>query len=189
MTCSCCFSLGGILDFKDFLQKKFYNIDYRPESISVNLTCNVVAKYSWRDDCSTRREEPLQVRLGQVLGQSGHVQIGTLYCFAAWTRVGNLKVSHGWSVGILFSKWANPGLFYCLFSVFSSKHHYNFYSKYMWKMLSSIQCRDSNPRPSEHGSPPTTTRLVLLPPLQKLIIKNLLFFALKSLRALAIYSV
>ena len=25
----CCFSLGGNLDFLDFLQKKFYNIDYR----------------------------------------------------------------------------------------------------------------------------------------------------------------
>ena len=24
----CCFSLGGNLDFPDFLQKKFYNIDY-----------------------------------------------------------------------------------------------------------------------------------------------------------------
>ena len=26
-------------------------------------------------------------------------------------------------------KWANPGLFYNLFSVFSNKHHYNFYNK------------------------------------------------------------
>ena len=25
------------------------------------------------------------------------------------------------------------GLFYCLFSVFSNKHHYNFYKKYIWK--------------------------------------------------------
>ena len=25
----CCFSLGGNLDFLDFLQKKFYNINYR----------------------------------------------------------------------------------------------------------------------------------------------------------------
>ena len=29
MVYSCCFSLGGNLDFLDFLQKKFYNIDYR----------------------------------------------------------------------------------------------------------------------------------------------------------------
>ena len=28
MDYSCCFSLGGNLDFLDFLQKKFYNIDY-----------------------------------------------------------------------------------------------------------------------------------------------------------------
>ena len=34
-------------------------------------------------------------------------------------------------------KWANPALFYRLFSVFSNKHHYNFYNKYLWKM--SIQ--------------------------------------------------
>ena len=34
---------------------------------------------------------------------------------------------------IFFKKWANPGFFYCLFSVFSNKHHYNFY-KNMWKM-------------------------------------------------------
>ena len=29
MVYSCCFSLGGNLDFLDFLQKKFYNINYR----------------------------------------------------------------------------------------------------------------------------------------------------------------
>ena len=28
MDCSCCFSLGENLDFLDFFQKKFYNIDY-----------------------------------------------------------------------------------------------------------------------------------------------------------------
>ena len=30
---------------------------------------------------------------------------------------------------IIFVKWANPSLCYYLFSVFSNKHHYNFYSK------------------------------------------------------------
>ena len=29
MAYSCCFSLGGNLDFLEFLQKKFYNINYR----------------------------------------------------------------------------------------------------------------------------------------------------------------
>ena len=29
MAYSCYFSLGGYLDFPDFLQKMFYNIDYR----------------------------------------------------------------------------------------------------------------------------------------------------------------
>ena len=28
---SCCFSLGGNLDFPEFLQKKFYNINYSIE--------------------------------------------------------------------------------------------------------------------------------------------------------------
>ena len=28
MAYSCCFSLGGNLDFPEFLQKKFYNINY-----------------------------------------------------------------------------------------------------------------------------------------------------------------
>ena len=33
MDYSCCFSLGGNLDFLDFLQKKFYNIDYTTPKI------------------------------------------------------------------------------------------------------------------------------------------------------------
>ena len=32
MAYSCCFSLGKFLDFLDFLQKKFYSIDYRVSS-------------------------------------------------------------------------------------------------------------------------------------------------------------
>ena len=37
-----------------------------------------------------------------------------------------------------FFKWANPGLFYRLFLVFSSKHQYNFYNKHMWKNVNSV---------------------------------------------------
>ena len=33
MACSCCFGLGENLDFPDFLQKKFYNIDHWPSNI------------------------------------------------------------------------------------------------------------------------------------------------------------
>ena len=33
MACCSCFSLGGNLDFPDFLQKKFYNIDHWPSNI------------------------------------------------------------------------------------------------------------------------------------------------------------
>ena len=37
----------------------------------------------------------------------------------------------------VFLNWANPGLFYCLFSVFSNKY-YNFYNKYMWKNVHPV---------------------------------------------------
>ena len=58
----------------------------------------------------------------------------------------------------LFLKWANPSLFYFLFSVFSSKYQYNFYNKYVIKCPSSIRYQDLNPQPLEHESPPKTTR-------------------------------
>ena len=37
MAHSCCFSLGGNLDFPEFLQKKFYNINYRPKKLYDNF--------------------------------------------------------------------------------------------------------------------------------------------------------
>ena len=55
-----------------------------------------------------------------------------------------------------FKKWDNPGPFYRLFSVFSNKHHYKFYNKLRWKM--SIQYTVPGFEPSEHESPPITTR-------------------------------
>ena len=33
--------------------------------------------------------------------------------------------------------WANPGLFYCLFLVFSNKPYYN-YNKYIWKNVHPV---------------------------------------------------
>ena len=39
MAYSCCFSLGGNLDFPEFLQKKFYNIYYSSEQIRHNNDC------------------------------------------------------------------------------------------------------------------------------------------------------
>ena len=47
--------------------------------------------------------------------------------------------------------------------VFSNKH-YNFYNKYMLKNVHPVyRALDLNPRPSEHESPPTTTRPGLPP--------------------------
>ena len=34
MAYSCCFSLGGYLDFPEFLKKKFYNINYWSDRIT-----------------------------------------------------------------------------------------------------------------------------------------------------------
>ena len=45
-----------------------------------------------------------------------------------------------------------PRPLFQLFLVFSNKHRYNFYNKWMWKNVMSIQ--DSNPQPSEHEPPP-----------------------------------
>ena len=41
MAYSCCFSLGGNLDFPEFLQKKFYNINYRKVKKIERLDCPI----------------------------------------------------------------------------------------------------------------------------------------------------
>ena len=65
---------------------------------------------------------------------------------------------------LFFKKMGQPRPLFRSFSVFSNKHHYNFYNKYIWKKCpSSIRCWDSNPRPSERESLPFTTRPGLLP--------------------------
>ena len=56
-----------------------------------------------------------------------------------------------------FFKWPFPASFLLIF-VFSGKH-FNFYNNWIYeKCPSSIPCWDSNPRPTEHESPPITTR-------------------------------
>ena len=74
-----------------------------------------------------------------------------------WTRLlWNQKRPHS------ALKWQSLVSFSFIFA-FSNKH-YNFYNKYMWiKCPSSIWCWDLNPRPSEHESPPITTRPGLTP--------------------------
>ena len=60
----------------------------------------------------------------------------------------------------MFFEQANSGLFLIYFCLLK---HYNFYNKHMRKCPTSIRCWDLNPRPSEHESPPITTRSVLPP--------------------------
>ena len=83
-----------------------------------------------------------------------------------WTKSSYLfcRSSCGPYMGIVFFKWANPGLFFVYFLSFQVKH-YSTNNKSMWKMScpSSIWHRDSNPWPSEHESPPITTRPGLSP--------------------------
>ena len=74
---------------------------------------------------------------------------------------------------IFFKNGPTPASF-SIFSVFSNKQ-YNFYNNSMWKMScpSSIQRRDSNPRPLEHKMSPITTRPGLpsdVPNLQELLL-------------------
>ena len=40
MDYSCCFSFGGNLDFLDFLQKKFYNINYWGDLRGILIGCS-----------------------------------------------------------------------------------------------------------------------------------------------------
>ena len=56
-----------------------------------------------------------------------------------------------------------PRPLFRLFSVFSNKHYTFLQQIYVKKIPSSIWCRDSNPRPLEHVSPPITTRPGLPP--------------------------
>ena len=54
-----------------------------------------------------------------------------------WLRWYALPIEDSNFLTITFLKWANPGLFYCLFSVFSNKHLI-FYNKYMWKNVHPV---------------------------------------------------
>ena len=66
-------------------------------------------------------------------------------------EINTIKLSYCYS--FLFMSQRRPLLSFLL--IFSNKHHYKFYNKLMWK---NVRCWNSNPRPSEHESPPITTR-------------------------------
>ena len=76
----------------------------------------------------------------------------------------------------MFFKWANPGLFYCLFSVIQTNIITIFTRNICEKCQSSIQCWDSIPQPSEHESPPITTIAGLLPMMIKMFALNQVTF-------------
>ena len=72
---------------------------------------------------------------------------------------------------VFFKKMGQTRPLFRLFLVFSNKHHYNFYNKYMWKKCpSSIWCRDANPQPLERESLPITTRPGLPPKVNGLLV-------------------
>ena len=70
-----------------------------------------------------------------------------------------LKLVQAFFVNLALLNGLSPPLFR-LFRSFSNKHQYNFHNKLMWKQPPSMQCWDSNPRPSEHETLPITTRSV-----------------------------
>ncbi len=57
----------------------------------VFFTCDVVAKYPGCDDVPAGGEEPLQIRLGHVLREAAHIEVGALDGLAAGAGVGNLN--------------------------------------------------------------------------------------------------
>ena len=54
------------------------------------FTRDVVAEYPGRDDVPAGGEEPLQIRLGHVLREAAHVEVGALDGLAAGAGVGDL---------------------------------------------------------------------------------------------------
>ena len=67
--------------------------------------------------------------------------------------------------GVLFDWFFlnGPSPAYFLFIFVFSNNHYNFTTTKCEKCPYGSRCRDSNPRPSEHESPPVTTRPGLPP--------------------------
>ncbi len=59
--------------------------------LSSFFTCDVVAKYPGCDDVPAGREEPLQIRLGHVLREAAHIEVGALDGLAAGAGVGYLE--------------------------------------------------------------------------------------------------
>ena len=71
-----------------------------------------------------------------------------------------------------FFKWANPGLFFISFRIFT--HTLQFLQQINVKNCpSNIWCRDSNSRPLDHESPPITARPGLPPSLSFLFAQSL----------------
>ena len=68
--------------------------------------------------------------------------------------------------------WANPGLLYHLFSVFSNKHHYNFTTNVCEKMSILYTELEFEPQPLGHESPPIAT-WPGLPPLLGLFVPTI----------------
>ena len=91
--------------------------------------------------------------------------VNTWFGPSAWVT-GNLVNRNFHETWILFLKKGQPGLFFVYFSVFSNKHHFNFYNKYMWKNVHPVYgagiwtCNLGNvslfPYPLDQGSRPQT---------------------------------
>ena len=75
-----------------------------------------------------------------------------LKCHSVEERYNNLPNCNN----VFFKKWANSGLFFVLFLVFSIKQ-YNFLQQINEKKC-HVRFQDSNPEPLEHKSSPIITR-------------------------------
>ena len=76
-----------------------------------------------------------------------------------------LRVNRISSYRACLFQWANPGLFYRLFLVFSSKHHYNFYNKNFYPVYGggiwthNLWKMSLLPLPPDQGSRPQSCTL------------------------------
>ena len=122
----------------------------------------------------------------QKIAKSGHTAQGSLHCkernhfyrsplqttYLSYELLTLFYLIFPWSWGrkcyYLLLNWPTPASFSFIF--FFSNTHYNFTTnRNVKKCPSSIWCRDSNSRPLELESPPTTTRPGLPPPFRNVI--------------------
>ena len=103
MAYSCCFSLGGNLDFPEFLHNKFYSINYWPEtSWSQNGTkqrvTNTVSSTMSRSKCN------IKTRIARVSRPQEHVK-NSQDCFRLQSKIKFIWIKQSIFFKIVSNNW------------------------------------------------------------------------------------